>query len=130
MAVYDDVMVDIQHDMADLYETSLDLGYITTDDTDDYVVNYMYDIMSDEYFRNADHWDVYTDQYRSIEDQMKAYDAIKDDFGILEYLYNKDYYDAQSEYKYGYIGMYVVLYKYYLEQDLFNKIDTFVSRLY
>lgn len=129
MSVYNDVNIGVTQAIEETYKMLLDDGEITEDTPEYEVIDYLYNMMYDEYWEE-EYWNFYTDQYRSIEAQMQAYDAIKDDFGILEYLYNKDYYDAQSEYKYGYIGMYVVLYKYYLEQDLFNKIDTFVSILY
>ena len=129
MAIYDDVNINVTQYIAETYKLLLDDGEIAEDTTEDEVIDYLYDIISDEYF-GEEHWNFYTDQYRSIEAQMQAYDAIKDDFGTLDYLYNKDSYGAQSEYEYGYIGMYIVLYKYYLDQNLSYIVDTFVSSQY
>lgn len=129
MSVYDDVNIGVTQYIEETYEMLLDDGEIAEDTPEYTVIDYLYNMMYDEYF-GEEYWNFYTDQYRSIEAQMQAYDAIKDDFGTLEHLYNKDSYDAQSEYKYGYIGMYVVLYKYYLDENLYYMVDTFVSSQY
>lgn len=129
MSVYNDVNIGVTQAIEETYKMLLDDGEITEDTPEYEVIDYLYNMMYDEYWEE-EYWNFYTDQYRSIEAQMQAYDAIKDDFGTLDYLYNKNSYGAQSEYKYGYIGMYVVLYKYYLDENLYYMVDTVVSRQY
>lgn len=93
------------------------------------VCNFIYDLEAD-YYADDTIYDTFLNEYDDYESQMLAYNDIQDDFSLLDTLYNRNRYNSNELFTYGYVGMYTVLYKYYIDEYLYDIVCNYINGVY